>query len=323
MRTKHIISAAVLLLLLLFQVSPGKALQQLNSVWPTNWVFPVSGSITGTFCEDYKAKGYSATEDCHTGIDIGVTRASVVAAGSGIVSFVSSSWWYPGIYISIYHGQDASGKSIYTRYAHLESAVVVAGTPVTAGQQIGVSGCPVDGSGTPQCHLHFEASDQGVSFFSGDWRRFRHVEGNGLYNPYDLPTIATPATSLPSVDLAAAQVSGTMTPPEVPKLPVGRGFQPVEIAPTPLFQPTPAEVPLAAPSMSTETAPSDEYLVTIGDKQFTINLGKIRQAFDQEKSVEVKYDGQTKVIQVRPLWVIVILIVLYLFVRKRNPSGQG
>lgn len=90
----------------------------------------------------------------HGGIDIVCTKATVVAADSGYV--VSSGWHYGyGWNILIQHD-----NGLQTFYAHCNSLNVSAGTYVTKGQAIAVSG--KSGSWAYGWHLHFEVRKNGV-----------------------------------------------------------------------------------------------------------------------------------------------------------------
>lgn len=89
----------------------------------------------------------------HTGIDIGVSRGtSVAAADNGVVSFAG---WYGsyGKCIIINHG-----NGYQTLYAHLSSISVNSGRRVSKGQRIGLSGNTGRSTGP---HLHFEVRRNG------------------------------------------------------------------------------------------------------------------------------------------------------------------
>lgn len=73
----------------------------------------------------------------------------VTQAGFGINQFKQNSY---GNYIQI-KGKDANGKSFYTLYGHLATALVSQGQTVSMGQQIGIS----DNNGTSYGeHVHYE-----------------------------------------------------------------------------------------------------------------------------------------------------------------------
>lgn len=99
----------------------------------------------------------------HTGIDFKASKGTpVYAVGDGIVVESGYQTSY-GYHIAIYHGDDASGKAIYSFYAHASSLKVSVGDRVTKGELIMMSGNTgnVSPRPTPQnpdagSHLHFE-----------------------------------------------------------------------------------------------------------------------------------------------------------------------
>lgn len=96
----------------------------------------------------------------HSGIDIANEGApEIVAAGSGIVSFVSYEQWGYGYHVVINHGK------YQTLYAHLSRIDVSEGQSVSSGQVIGKMGLT---GRTTGLHLHFEVRS-----------------GNAILNPMD------------------------------------------------------------------------------------------------------------------------------------------
>jgi murein DD-endopeptidase MepM/ murein hydrolase activator NlpD len=84
----------------------------------------------------------------HSGVDLpGRSGTSVMAAGSGVVSFVGWAGGY-GNLIVIDHG-----NGLHTRYGHLLRPLVSTGDPVTAGSVIGLMGSTGRSTGP---HLHYE-----------------------------------------------------------------------------------------------------------------------------------------------------------------------
>lgn len=90
----------------------------------------------------------------HGGIDFPCpTGSKVVAAQSGVVIKIKKLNYSYGHYIMIYHGTDASGRSVVTLYGHNSSVLVGMGQTVKKGQQIAKSGSTGNSTGP---HLHFE-----------------------------------------------------------------------------------------------------------------------------------------------------------------------
>jgi len=112
---------------------------------PSKFKVPVPDKVT---CE-FGVKGNNWAAGFHTGIDYGSKRGTTVnAVSNGVI--VAANWGPAyGIHVIIQHG--------YFRfiYAHLEStAGLKAGTKVTQGQKIGISGATGNTNGP---HLHLEA----------------------------------------------------------------------------------------------------------------------------------------------------------------------
>jgi len=107
--------------------------------WGSGWVWPVSG--VSKLTQEFKPGP-------HRGVDIvGPQGARIIAARSGRVWSVGPT--ERGWSVVIDHG-----KPFATFYQHLESANVVRGQVVTAGQPIGVMG--IDPTDRQQVrHLHF------------------------------------------------------------------------------------------------------------------------------------------------------------------------
>lgn len=90
----------------------------------------------------------------HDGIDFGAGRGTPIrAAAAGTVVFAGPRGGY-GNTVIIDHG-----NSLATLYAHQDALYVVAGAPVTAGQQIGAVGSTGLSTGP---HLHFETRVAGA-----------------------------------------------------------------------------------------------------------------------------------------------------------------
>ena len=116
--------------------------------------------ITQTF-NNYRPDLYSG-DGRHKGIDYGVpTNTPVYACMNGLVETATVLQSGYGRHVVIKHGDGA--KSFY---AHLNSFSVTPGHPVTAGQQIGLSGGdPKDGitgdGNSTGAHLHWEIRTPG------------------------------------------------------------------------------------------------------------------------------------------------------------------
>jgi len=96
----------------------------------------------------------------HSGIDIANDSApNIVAAGPGIVSFVSYEQWGYGHHVVVNHGR------YQTLYAHLSRIDVSEGQSLSSGQAIGQMGLT---GRTTGLHLHFEVRS-----------------GNSILNPID------------------------------------------------------------------------------------------------------------------------------------------
>lgn len=107
---------------------------------------PVAGSRGSGF--GVHVDPFTGKPALHDGLDYNVAvGTAVLAAAPGTVSFVGVRDGY-GEVVEIDHG-----NNMLTRYAHLDSAEVTAGTVVTAGREIGKSGSSGRSTGP---HLHFE-----------------------------------------------------------------------------------------------------------------------------------------------------------------------
>lgn len=114
-----------------------------------NMKYPVPGhhGISAGF-PNYSSGKY------HGGIDFPCSKGSkVVAAQKGIVIKVKRLNYSYGYYVMIYHGTDASGRSVVTLYAHNSSILVSPGDTVKKGQTIAKSGSTGNSTGP---HSHFE-----------------------------------------------------------------------------------------------------------------------------------------------------------------------
>ena len=114
-----------------------------------NMKYPVPGHHgTSAGFPNYSSGKY------HGGLDFPCGKGSkVVAAQKGIVITVKRLDYSYGYYVMIYHGTDASGRSVVTLYAHNSSILVSPGDTVKKGQTIARSGSTGNSTGP---HSHFE-----------------------------------------------------------------------------------------------------------------------------------------------------------------------
>jgi murein DD-endopeptidase MepM/ murein hydrolase activator NlpD len=125
----------------------GKAPSMPASTETVQFTFvPVMGERTTGF--GVRVDPYTHEPRLHPGVDFNVaTGTAVMAAAPGTIAFVGVRDGY-GEVVEIDHGNNTT-----SRYAHLDSAEVVAGNFVAAGQEIGKSGSSGRSTGP---HLHFE-----------------------------------------------------------------------------------------------------------------------------------------------------------------------
>lgn len=120
------------------------------------WIAPVRGVITSNF--GYRIPPKKGASSGHAGIDIGVgLNTPVIAPQDGVVTASKVFGGY-GNYIEIYHGI-INGKSVTTRYGHLNVRGVVVGDGVKQGMRFALSGNTGNSTGP---HLHFEIRENGV-----------------------------------------------------------------------------------------------------------------------------------------------------------------
>lgn len=123
-----------------------------------NMKYPVPGhkSVSAGF-PNYSSGSY------HGGIDFPCSTGSkVVAAQKGIVITVKRLNYSYGYYVMIYHGTDASGRSVVTLYAHNSSILVSVGDTVKKGETIAKSGSTGNSTG-PHCHFEVRLSGTRVN----------------------------------------------------------------------------------------------------------------------------------------------------------------
>ncbi len=165
---------------------------------PEKYYVPTPGRTweSGTFgC--VRSEGYQM----HEGIDIKCTRRDkngnpidpIFATADGVVVYINDkpSLSNYGKYIVIHHNID--GINIYSLYAHLSSirSDIKPGTPVRAGESIGVMGCTANTRqkiSLERAHLHFE-----LNLFINDkfpaWFKARYPEernDHGVWNGLNL-----------------------------------------------------------------------------------------------------------------------------------------
>ena len=114
-----------------------------------NMKYPVPGHHgTSAGFPNYSSGKYHGGLDFPCGVG-----SKVVAAQKGIVITVKRLNYSYGYYVMIYHGTDASGRSVVTLYAHNSSILVSPGETVKKGQAIAKSGSTGNSTGP---HSHFE-----------------------------------------------------------------------------------------------------------------------------------------------------------------------
>ena len=128
------------------------------STKPTTTAPKQSEYISLTYpCPEYKTITCAfGAYDGHTGADFstwGNVNCKIVAAESGTVILVKILEYSYGHYIVIRHDKKtASGKAVYTLYAHNNDILVSPGQYVKKGQQIAYSGSTGNSTG-PHCHF--------------------------------------------------------------------------------------------------------------------------------------------------------------------------
>jgi len=91
----------------------------------------------------------------HSGIDLAAARGTpVMATLPGVATVVLSATGY-GLHVIIDHG-----GGLTSLYGHLDTAVIVSGAYVLAGQVIGTVGSTGNATGP---HLHFEIGRDGIA----------------------------------------------------------------------------------------------------------------------------------------------------------------
>jgi murein DD-endopeptidase MepM/ murein hydrolase activator NlpD len=101
----------------------------------------------------WRADPFHGQQKFHAGTDIRLAYGEEVrAAAGGVVTFAGEQPGY-GLVVKVDHGD-----GLETRYAHLSSALVAAGSPVEAGSPIARSG---NSGRTTGPHLHFEVRQDG------------------------------------------------------------------------------------------------------------------------------------------------------------------
>lgn len=126
----------------------------------TTWTRPVQAKVTSPF--GYRVDPVTGkAQSFHKGIDYGCTLGTgVKATNSGTVSSANYQGTYGNIII-IDHGT-YNGKTITSRYAHLQQFLVNIGDKVGQGQVIAYSGGVGTSAGrSTGPHLHFEIRENG------------------------------------------------------------------------------------------------------------------------------------------------------------------
>lgn len=127
-------------------------------------MMPTTGIITqGYGNTSFAIRSGYYRNDHHGGVDVGnVLNTPIYAAHDGTVTFVGTQNGYGKV---IYmKGKDAKGRTVFTRYGHLNSYGVTKNQVVKAGEQIGKMGATGRATGV---HLHFEIRSANGSQFVG------------------------------------------------------------------------------------------------------------------------------------------------------------
>ncbi len=125
-------------------------------------MMPTTGIVTQGYGQtSFAVRSGYYTNNHHGGVDIGNSlNTPIYSAHDGTVTFVGTQNGYGKvIYIK---GKDAKGRTVFTRYGHLNSYSVTKNQVVKAGEQIGKMGATGRATGV---HLHFEIrSADGTQF---------------------------------------------------------------------------------------------------------------------------------------------------------------
>jgi len=127
----------------------------------TKWIKPVEAPVTSSF--GYRTHPITGKRSFHEGIDYGCSLGTPVkATNSGTVAGANLQGGYGNVVV-INHGQ-LDGKTMSSKYGHLQSFVVNVNDKVSQGQVIGYSGgqpgVASSGASTGP-HLHFEIRENG------------------------------------------------------------------------------------------------------------------------------------------------------------------
>jgi murein DD-endopeptidase MepM/ murein hydrolase activator NlpD len=121
-----------------------------------NFINPISGSITSRF-----GVLSSIRSSAHTGLDIGASIGTpIAAAASGTVTFSGKKGSY-GYLITIDHG-----NGVLTYYAHCSALYKSVGEVVNQGDTIAAVGNTGNSTGP---HLHIEVRVNGVAYNPQDY----------------------------------------------------------------------------------------------------------------------------------------------------------
>ncbi|MBN1858676.1 M23 family metallopeptidase [Candidatus Bipolaricaulota bacterium] len=129
------------------QVAPSTTVANATPSGSPSFSWPVTGEVVSEF--GYRTHPILGTWERHNGIDIDVPEGTIVtAAASGTVFNIDND--PDGIGLAVYL---AHTDNFYTVYGHLSQIQVQPGDPISAGQQIALSGNTGLSNGP---HLHFE-----------------------------------------------------------------------------------------------------------------------------------------------------------------------
>ena len=134
-------------------IAAARARQTPDSLWDTDWAWPVIGRISGVYGSQRILNGQPRRP--HYGVDVAMpTGTPVLAPAPGLVSLAASDMYFTGGTLMLDHGH-----GVASIYAHLSALDVPVGARVAKGQRIGAVGATGRVTGA---HLHWGMTWQAV-----------------------------------------------------------------------------------------------------------------------------------------------------------------